>query len=110
MRVRGCGAVRIRGGPNRVRGRYPVQAGSENSDRVHGAPDAEVDDDPAEVELEDVAEVFVAVEDDSEDTELAVDEFKLVEVAAMGEVELLAVRVTVEKPDHPLGRYVGSDV
>lgn len=88
----------------------PLQAGSENSERVHGASDDGVDEDPAEVELEDVAEVFVVVEDDSDDTELVVDEFKLAEVAVMDEVELFAVRVTVEKPDHPLGRYVGSDV
>lgn len=77
---------------------------------VHGAIDDGVDEDPAEMDLEDVAEVFVVVEDDSEDTELVADELKLVEVAFMGKVELFAVSVTVEKPDHPLGRYVGSDV
>lgn len=90
-----------------------MQAGSENSERVHAAPDDGADEDTAEVELEDdverldVVERLDAVEDSADDPEL-VDELKLEEVVLMDKVELSAVRVTVEKPDQSLGRYVGS--
>lgn len=85
----------------------PLQAGSENSERVQAAPDDGTDEDTAEVELEDVVERLGSVENDVDDPEL-VDELKPEEVVLMDKAESSAVRVTVEKPDKSLGRYVGS--
>lgn len=99
----------------------PLQAGSENSERVQAPPDDGADEDTAEVELEaavevldvveflDIDEVLDAVEDDVDDPEV-VDELKLEVVVLMDKVELSAVRVMVEKPIQSLGRYVGSFV
>lgn len=93
----------------------PLQAGSENSERVQAPPDDGADEETAEVELGDavevldVDEVLDAVEDDADDPEL-VDELKLEVVVLTDKVELSAVRVMVEKPVQSLGRYVGSFV
>lgn len=82
---------------------------SSNSERVKGGPDDGVGE-GTDVEPEGVVEVFDAFEDDPVDPELVADELKPVGVVPMDKDELSAVSVMVEKPDQPLGRYVGSFV